>query len=422
MTERDRPSPSEPRWLDNGLPVFRIPSEGTRAATLLVAFAAGSRCERPDQHGIAHFLEHLVFQGGRDHPDARAINWAAERLGARMNALTAPELVAFHITVRAERLPQAADLLTDFLGRPRLGVEEIERERGVVAQEIARAQDQPGSLADDLIDRAAYGEHPLGRSVLGTEESVGSFDRDDLLSFKEGRWAGQTGGAFLAGNLDGLDDGRIEALLERLPSVEPAGEQSSPPPAPEPTILVEPRDSKQSHLRIGYRPPVDMSDPAVRAAVTLYAILLGGSMGSRLVGEIRERRGLAYSVGAADYTASDAVLVQLAAGLSPANCVEARRAMREVVERLAAEGPGEEEVERVRSYAAGRRVLAFESTTAVARHAAEQRVAFGGEIDPDAAIARLDTVGRADIAEVAEAVRGKPALACVGPHRPDELA
>jgi len=417
-----QPSVTKPRWLDNGLPVFRISVGGTRAATVLIAFAAGSRREGADQNGMAHFLEHMVFQGGRNHFDAKAINWAAERLGARMNALTTHEFVAFHITVRAERLVEAADLLTDFLGRPRLGAEAMERERGVVIQEIARTRDQPGSLAGELIDRAAYGEHPLGRSVLGTEGSVGSFDHDDVLAFKEANWSGEKGGAFLVGNVGHLEDRKIDALLERLPAIPAARHSPTPPPAPEPDVIVEPRDSKQSHLRIGYRPPVDMSDSPVRAAVRLYATLLGGSMGSRLVDEIRERRGLAYSVGAVDYTASDAVLIQLAAGLDSTKCVEACRAMRDVVERLAAEGPSEEEVERVRSYAAGRRVLAFGSTTVVARHAAEQHVAFSGEVDPDAAIARLDAVSRAEIESVARLVRGEPAVACVGPHSPGEFA
>jgi predicted Zn-dependent peptidase len=413
-------SPPESGSLANGLPVFRIPIEGTRAATLLIAFDAGSRSEPAGQDGIAHFLEHLVFQGGGDYPDVRTINWAAERLGARMNALTSAEFVAFHITVRAEHLLEGADLLTDFLSQPRLDAAELERERGVVIQEIARAHDQPSALADELIDRAAYGDHPLGRSVLGTEASVTSLTRENVLAFKEGRWAGEDGGAFLVGNLGGLVEGQVERLLERLPAVGRVPRPATSPPRRS-GVIVEPRESKQSHLRLGYRPAIDMSDPAARAALTIYTTLLGGSMGSRLVDEIRERRGLAYSVGAMDYTASDAALVQLSAGLDSARCVEACRRMRELVDELGSEGPGEDEVERVRSYASGRRVLAFESTSAVARNAAEQRVVFGDDVDPDAAIVRLDEVGCDEVAEVARLVGGEPAVACVGPHRVEEF-
>src|SRR5206468_11254626 len=151
----------------NGLPVNRVALDGTRATTVLVAFDAGARTERPDENGMAHFLEHLVFKGGQIYDDYRKVNETAERMGGSLNAYTSHDLVAFHITVRAESAPQATDLLSDFVGRPRLDGEDLDRERGVVIQEINRAYDQPSTVAEYLIDRAAFGEHPLGRTVLG---------------------------------------------------------------------------------------------------------------------------------------------------------------------------------------------------------------------------------------------------------------
>src|SRR5438270_1363559 len=119
---------------------------------------------------MAHFLEHLVFKGGDKYPTYRDVNEAAERIGAVLNAYTSHDLVAFHITVRAQRAMEAADLLSDFVARARIDAEELDRERGVVIQEIARAHDQPAALAEHLIDEAVFGEHPLGRPVLGTTE------------------------------------------------------------------------------------------------------------------------------------------------------------------------------------------------------------------------------------------------------------
>src|SRR5881227_1470058 len=148
--------------LANGLPLYRIEVEGTRSVTILVAFDAGARTERPEENGMAHFLEHLVFKGGEKYPTYRDVNEAAEGIGAVLNAYTSHDLVAFHITARAERLLDAADLLTDFVGGPRIDADELERERGVVVQEIARANDQPAALAGQLIDEAAFGDHPLG--------------------------------------------------------------------------------------------------------------------------------------------------------------------------------------------------------------------------------------------------------------------
>src|SRR5215216_7103748 len=127
----------------NGLPIHRVALDGTRATTILVAFDAGARTERTDENGMAHFLEHLVFKGGEKYPHYRDVNETAERLGGVLNAYTSHDLVAFHITVRAESAPAAIDLLTDFSGRPRLDAEELDRERGVVIQEIQRYKDQP---------------------------------------------------------------------------------------------------------------------------------------------------------------------------------------------------------------------------------------------------------------------------------------
>src|SRR3984957_16070342 len=126
--------------LRNGLRLHRIAVEGTRAVTILVAFDAGARTERPEENGMAHFLEHLVFKGGEKFPTYRDVNEAAESIGAVLNAYTSHDLVAFHITARAQRLHEAADLLTDFVGRARIDAEEMDRERGVVVQEIARSE------------------------------------------------------------------------------------------------------------------------------------------------------------------------------------------------------------------------------------------------------------------------------------------
>jgi len=129
----------------NGLPIHRVALEGTRATTILVAFDAGARTERPDENGMAHFLEHLVFKGGELYDDYRKVNETAERMGGVLNAYTSHDLVAFHITVRAESAPAAIDLLTDFAGRPHLDADELDRERGVVIQEINRYDDQPNA-------------------------------------------------------------------------------------------------------------------------------------------------------------------------------------------------------------------------------------------------------------------------------------
>ncbi len=407
--------------LPNGLPLYSVELP-TRSTTVLVAFDAGARTERAEENGMAHFLEHLVFKGGQKYDDYRKVNQTAETMGAVLNAYTSHDLVAFHITCRAEVVADAIDLLTDFVGRPKIDAEELDRERGVVIQEIARAHDQPSVVAEHLIDRAAFGEHPLGRPVLGPAEHLRTFSRDAILTFRRRQWVGARGGAFLVGNLDHVpENSEMAELFGRFPSISANG-SSEPAPSFAPTTLVEQRDSNQSHLRMSYRPAIEPRAPAERAALAVYSTLLGGSMGSRLFDEIREQRGLAYSVYAVDHTFSDVPILQLSAGLDSTKCVEAFTRMREIVDELRTDGPSEEEVTRARAYAAGRRVLAFENTNAVARHAAAQKVIFGQEIDPDKAIEALDAVTYEQVMEVAQGISPELSVACVGPHEQSEFS
>ncbi len=406
----------------NDLPVHRIALPGTRALTVLVAFDAGARTERPAENGMAHFLEHLVFKGGEKYPTYTDVNETAERLGGVLNAYTSHDLVAFHITVRAESAAKAIDLLSDFVGRPRIDAEELDRERGVVIQEINRAYDQPSTVAEYLIDRAAFGEHPLGRTVLGPEEHLRSFTRDAIVAFRERRWAGARGGAFLVGNLDHLpDDSQLHELFARFPRL-PEPEPYVPAPAFAPETLVEQRDTNQSHLRMIYRPAVEVSDrrqprragdlldaarrldglaPVRRDPRETRPVLLGLRDRPRL----RRRPDPAARLGPRRRISASRPTP--GCGRSWMSC--ARRARRE------------EEVARARAYAAGRLVLAFENTNAVARHAAAQSIVFGEEIDPDAAIAALDAVTFDEVRDVAAGVADELAIACVGPHAAGEF-
>jgi predicted Zn-dependent peptidase len=398
----------------NGLPVHRIELGGTRATTILIAFDAGARTELEAENGMAHFLEHLVFKGGEKYDHYRKVNETAERMGASINAYTSHDLVAFHITCRAEVTPDATDLLTDIVGRPLIDQHELDRERGVVIQEIQRSLDQPSTVAEHLIDRAAFGDHPLGRMVLGPEEHLRTFSRDAIVAFRKRRWSGARGGVFIAGNVDHAGD-EIDELFDRLPQL-PEPEPFEPVGTPTLETLVQDRDSNQSHVRILYRPPLP-TDRRSRAALVVYSTLLGGSMGSRLFDEIREQRGLAYSVYAVPHAFADAAIVQLGAGLDSEKCVEAYARMREIVAELHRDGPTEEEVSRARAFAAGRQVLGQENSGAVARLGASMAVVHGEDPDPDGTIEMLDSVTFDEVREVARAVDpDSAAVAVVGPH------
>jgi predicted Zn-dependent peptidase len=226
----------------------------------------------------------------------------------------------------------------------------------------------------------------------------------------------------VVGNLDSLgSNGELERAFERF-DAGPAPESFDPAPAFAPRVMVRERDSNQSHLRLSYRPAIDVSSPRERAALAIYSTLLGGSMGSRLFDEIREQRGLAYSVSAVPHAYADVPVLQLSAGLESSKCAEAYRRMRDIVTELRDDGPTAAEVDRARAFAAGARAIAFENSGAVARFAAQQTIVYGGEhVDPDRTIALLDEVSFDEVRGVAAAIADELAVACVGPHTVEEL-
>ena len=325
---------------------------------------------------MAHFLEHLVFKGGEKYDDYRKVNETAERMGAVLNAYTSHDLVAFHITCRAEVGREAIDLLTDFVGRPKIDAEELDRERGVVIQEIARYKDQPSVVAEHLIDRAAFGDHPLGRPVLGPEEHLRTFTRDAIVAFRERQWAGARGGAFLVGNLEHVARRRraSPSCFGRFP------DDPAPTAASSPRRRSRPRRSSRSAsptsrtCGCSYRPADRRRRPrAARGADDLLdaAGRLDGlaavrrdprAARARLL-RLRGRPRRSPTCRSCSSSAGPGV-GEVRRGLR-AHARDRRRAARRRARR-------EEEVERARAYAAGRRVLAFENTNAVARHAAGQ--------------------------------------------------
>jgi len=401
--------------LETGLPLVKLKMPGTRAATALVAFDAGARTERTEENGMAHFLEHLVFKGGEKYATYRDVNNTAERLGAQLNAYTSHDVVAFHITARGEALMDAVDLLTDFVARAHLDAEELEKERGVVIQEINRSNDQPASIADKLLDQAVYGDHPLGRPVLGPEEHLKTFSRDGIVAFRDRQWATERGGAFLAGDVSYVDDAKLAELFARFPA-RPVNGTADPAPGFERRVLATERDTNQSHLRLAWEPKIDPTSLRERAALSVYSTLLGGSMGSRLFDEIREQRGLCYAIRAYGWTHADSSTLEVASGLDSTKCLEAYTRIKEIVRELGIDGPTEEEVERARAYAAGSTVLALESTNAVARRAAGNKVTYGEVASPEDVIDALDAVTYDEVRDVARDIAGEPAVAVVGPH------
>ncbi len=403
----------------NGLPVHRVALPGTRATTVLVAFDAGARSEHADENGMAHFLEHLVFKGGEKYDHYRKVNETAENMGASINAFTSHDMVAFHITSRAEVAPAAIDLLTDFVGRPLLDADELDRERGVVIQEIQRARDLPSTVAEHLIDRAAYGEHPLGRMVLGPEDNLRTFTRDAILVFRDRRWSGRRGGAFIAGN--------VEHAATRSTSCSTACPSSRNPIR---SRRSRRRGSTRSSRSATQTSRTYGSSTARRCRST--AARVPRSSSTRRCSAARWARGCSTrsansaawrtrstrprtptptrrsSSSARAWTRRSASRPMSGCARSSPSCIAtARRARRSTASR---------------AFAAGRQVLGIENSGAVARMCASMAIVHGEDPDPDGAIELLDSVTFEEVAAVARSIDPQSAaVAVVGPHEAGEF-
>lgn len=404
--------------LDSGVRVVTTPVPTSQSASVSVFVGAGSRGEKENTKGIAHFLEHMMFKGTKRRPNAIDIAEAIEGAGGVLNAYTAKEMTCYWNHVPFDALEHAIDVLSDMLHSSLLDAGEIDRERSVVQQEIRRTHDQPGAYVNELLGRAVFGDQHLGWSTAGTEETIATIKREDFSEWM-GSWYGAPNIVIsVAGN---TDHGTVMSLVGR--HFQNGGRTAPPPPLPPlrgempaQRITSDSRDITQTNLAIGL-PALSRRDPD-RYALMILNSILGRGMSSRLFKEVRERRGLAYSVGASASRHSDTGVFVISAGVSPENAVEAVRVILDEIEKLTQEPVLDDELKKGRDYAVGSFRLSLESTMALGQRAGENLLTLG-EIEPvDEVVERLRSVTAEDIMRVARRVlvRERAALALVGPN------
>ena len=402
--------------LPSGLRVVTTPVPTAQSVSVNIFVGAGSRGESERTGGVAHFLEHMVFKGTEARPTAADIAEAIEGAGGVLNAYTSKELTCYWNHVPYDELPKAMDVLSDMVLNSLLDSEEIDRERSVVQQEIKRAHDQPTAYVGELLGRAIYGDHPMGRPTAGTEETVEHLKRDDFQDWL-GTWYG-------AGNMVLSIAGNVthETVMELAGRYFANGGSQTPPPMPGLTdelpatrVVSDERPISQTNLALAM-PALAREDPDRYILMILNAIL-GRGMSSRLFKEVRERRGLAYSVGSSVSRHSDTGTLSISAGVSPEKVQEAVTVILEELEKLTEEIVGEDELKKARDYTVGSFRLSLESTMALGQRAGEALLTLG-KIEPiDNVVESLRAVTSEEVQRVARTVlkRERAAIALVGP-------
>lgn len=399
--------------LPSGLTVVTDAMPHLETASLGVWVGSGSRDELPNEHGISHLLEHMAFKGtGRR--SARQIAEEIEAVGGDLNAATSIETTTYYARVLKPDVPLALDVLSDILSDPTFDAEELARERNVIVQEIGAAEDTPDDIVFDHLQATAFPNQPVGRSVLGTRESVCSFTADSLRAYLTRNYCAP--GMVVAAT------GAIEhqSIVDQVAKLFATFDRSTGP-APQPAIYrggvyVERRDLEQAHLAFALE-GLPQRDPAL-FSLQVFTNVLGGGMSSRLFQEVREVRGLCYSISAFHMPYADTGIFALYSGTDDRDAPELMQVVIEEMAR-AAETITESEINRAKAQMKAGLLMALESSTARAEQIARQIMVHGRVIPTAELIDKIDavTVDSARAAGRSLVARSRPAIAALGPGR-----
>lgn len=402
--------------LPNGLRVITAAIPTSQAAAVAFFVGIGSRGEQPRTNGLSHYIEHMLFKGTTRRPTAPEISQAIEGAGGQLNAYTSRELTCYWNALPFEAVGVGIDVVADMIQHALLDQAEIDRERSVVQQEIRRGHDSPAQWVGELIGRATFGDQPVGWPVAGSLETVGEMQRPHFIEHIGAYYSAPNAVFAVAGNV--THEAVVELAsraFDELPTAAASGVPPAKPGLPSERVIVEERELEQTNIALSMQ-SFGRRDPQRHALDVLNAVL-GRGMSSRLFKEVRERRGLAYSVGSSSSRLTDIGTLNVSAGVTRDHQEEALRVVVDELHRLVAEPVGPEELQRSIDYVAGTLRLSQETAMSQAQRHGNQLLQDGELESVDEQVAAVRAVTAADVQAVAKRVIGPRefALAVVGP-------
>ncbi len=381
-----------------GLAVAEMPQ--VESVSVGLWFGVGGRHEPERLSGVSHFIEHMIFKGTRRR-SAREISEAVEGVGGYLNAFTAEEMTCYFAKAAARHFPRLCDVLLDMLVNSTFPPEEIERERGVICEEIRMYEDQPQQVAQEKLNALLWAGHPLGRPLAGTVKHVERMSRADLMDYRQKHYHAGNLWISIAGKVSPAQAKAVLGpLLKRLQAGRPAKASPVLTKQRAPRVEVVRKPIEQSHIAIGLR-SVSRHDPQ-RFAVRLMSVILGENMSSRLFQEIREKHGLAYSIQSTVSYLHDTGCFGISAGVENGKLSKALTLALKSVKQFAAKGPTAEELTRAKEYTLGQMALSLESTTNQMMWMGEHAISHGKVIDPSKVAEKIESVTATQIKAIAQ--------------------
>lgn len=385
----------------SGLRLVALPMQGTGTVTVMAFVATGSRYEDPKEAGVSHFLEHLFFKGSKKRPTTLIISEALDEVGGEFNAFTSKEMTAFYAKAASKHTKLLLDVLGDMLINPLFQQKEIDRERGVVVEEMNMYEDSPQDSIGEQFEKQLFGEHDLARKIIGTKEIIGSISKKRIVQYRNRQYGAPNMVVCIAGNIEpaaalAMLKKQFSNLSKQAPikTKEFNGEWGTD------LVSLKVKKTDQAHMIVGGR-GTSLTD-ADRCAVDLLSTILGGSMSSRLFIEVRERRGLAYSVHTVAEHFVDTGYVATQIGVDPNNAEKALAVILSEYKKIRETLVGAAELRKAKENIKGRLLIRLESTNAVAQFIGGQETLTGRILSLDEVIKSFDAVTAADIRRVAE--------------------
>jgi len=407
--------------LSNKMPVISVPIKGAATATVLVIIKAGSKYETRDNNGLSHFLEHMFFKGTEKRPNTLVLSSDLDSLGGEYNAFTAKEFTGYWVKVAAQKLPAAIDIVSDMLLNSKIEAEEIDREKGVIIEELNMYEDNPMMHVEDVFESLLYGDTPAGWETIGTKKNISNFQRGDFIKYLEAQYGAKSMYVVLVGGITATAKKEAARLFSKFKTNKwrdkPAVKESQAEPRAKSVF----KKTDQINLSLGVRAyPIGHPD---EFKVKLLSIILGGSMSSRLFINLRERNGLAYYVRTMNETYSDSGYLTTQAGVPITKVEAAIKIILAEYRKLMTELVSASELKRAKDLLQGKSLLQMEATDNLATWYARQAVLRRRIITPGEFLKKINRISASELRAAAKKIfvdRGLN-LALIGQTKADKF-